>query len=145
GVIVTLARGAGMGFALVYLPALLLFNNLKNVELPGIPDVAAQTAAIYGILLASAPRIGERLGIRFNLMDGLVLVFWVAAVATALATEQVYPGVSTAGSHFLAYVAPYFLARVAFLSHELRRTILNVLMACTAVLTFFAFIEFRLW
>jgi hypothetical protein len=144
-IVITLTRGAGMAFAVVYLPSLILLNGLRNVELPGVPDVTIQTAAIYGILLASLPRIGERMNIRFNFMDWIVIAIWLSSIITAISTEKLYTGVSTTGSLFLTYVAPYFLARTAFHSMELRRTILWVLIGCALIIGLFALIEFRLW
>lgn len=139
----TLSWGAGTALAVVYLPVLILLNMLRELALPGVPDIGAGSAVIYGIMLASVPRIGESMGIRFNLVDGLVLALTGSAMITSMTTEHLYTGVSTAGSYFLTFVGPYFLTRVAFVSAENRERALWGILCCVPVLVVFALIEVR--
>jgi len=141
----TLAWGAGTALAAVYLPVLILLNMLRELALPGVPDVGAGSAVIYGIMLASVPRIGESMGIRLNLVDLLILAMTGSAMITSMTTEHLYTGVSTAGSFFLTFIGPYFLARIAFVSAENRERALWGILACLPVLVLFAMIEVRFW
>lgn len=139
----TLSWGAGTALAVVYLPVVILLNMLRELALPGVPDIGAGSAVIYGIMLASVPRIGESMGIRFNLADGLILALTGSAMITSMTTEHLYTGVSTAGSYFLTFVGPYFLTRVAFVSAENRERALWGILCCVPVLVLFALIEVR--
>ena len=62
-----------------------------------------------------------------------------------MVTEYVYTGVSIFGEQFLAYLAPYFLARVLFHSPEMRRRALWICVVCSFIIAFFTLIEIRLW
>lgn len=141
----TLSWGAGTALAVVYLPVLILLNMLRELALPGVPDIGAGSAVIYGIMLASVPRLGESMGIRINLVDLLILALTGSAMITSMITERLYTGVSTAGSYFLTFVGPYFLARVAFVSPKNRERALWGILCCLPVLVLFALIEVRFW
>lgn len=141
----TLSWGAGTALAVVYLPVVILLNMLREMALPGVPDIGAGSAVIYGIMLASVPRIGESMGIRLNLVDGLILALTGSAMITSMITEHLYTAVSTAGSYFLTFVGPYFLARVAFVSPRNRERALWGILFCLPVLVLFALIEVRFW
>ena len=141
----TLSWGAGTALAVVYLPVLILLNMLRELALPGVPDIGAGSAVIYGIMLASGPRIGESMGIRLNLVDLLILALTGSAMITSMITEHLYTAVSTAGSYFLTFVGPYFLARVAFSSAKNRERALWGILFCVPLLVLFAMIEVRFW
>ena len=54
---VALSRGAAWAFVLVFLPALILFNQLPDIPIPHLP-VAAQFAPLYAILIGDKNSAG---------------------------------------------------------------------------------------
>jgi len=145
GLWVTLARGPGIAFARVYLPALLLISRVPPIPISVLPQINAQVGALYGIV-AGMLLSGQGLDIpRWNLVDGIMMVIALCTIASAGVTEHVWTSVSVSGQQMVDWVGPYLLARVMFNDSTARSAALKTLMACVGVLTLFAIIEARLW
>jgi hypothetical protein len=142
---ITLYRGAVVAFVTLYLPSLLLLNATQKINLPGLPDMNATFGVIYGICGGLVLKGGEPFPFKWGWMDTLMSALAVSTVITGMVTEYVYTGVSIFGEQFLAYLAPYFLARVLFHSPEMRRRALWICVVCSFIIAFFTLIEIRLW
>ncbi len=145
GLAVTLWRGPRTAFILLAMPAFIMLPEVPNVILPLIPDPGAGFGVMYGILLGIILRGGEPFTFRWNLVDTVVVLIALAQIINSTVTERFWVGVSSSGTMFLGWLGPYFLARLAFQSARERKLALQVLIACVAVLAFFAMIETRLW
>lgn len=141
----TLYRGAVVAFVTLYLPCLLLLNTTQKINLPGLPDMNATFGVVYGICGGLVLKGGEPFPFKWGFMDTLMLLLALSTVITGMVTEYVYTGISIFGEQFLAYLAPYFLARVLFHSVEMRRRALWICVWCAFIIAFFALIELRLW
>lgn len=141
----TLTRGAGVAFALVYLPTLLLLNQLRPFPLPGLTDPTADVAAVYGIMLGLLPRLGERLPIRWNALDWIMVALVGSRVLTAMTTHSFYGGISTGSGLMVTMLLPYLLARAAVADAAARQIALKVLVGCGIAFGLMAAIEARLW
>lgn len=142
---VTLVRSAVMGFAWVYIPVMLLLALVSPVQLEPIPDATPLFAAVYGILLGFLMKGGERISLRLNVVDWIIMLLAASAVITSAKTESFYTGVSSFGTQLLGWLTPYFLARLAFQSPHARRTALWVICGCMFFIAAFTLIEVRLW
>lgn len=140
----TVNRGAVYAFVKIFLPCILMLGVTPKIMIPGLPDVNATNAAIYGILVGIALKGGEALPFRWNLLDSLVCLLQVSCVITAWLTEGTWPAVNVFGTRFLAYVAPYFLMRCMFHDAEMRRQALWVCVTCAIVIGMFALVELKL-
>jgi hypothetical protein len=143
-IFITLQRGAAITFALLYLPILLLFSSVRRIGLPGLPDMSSTYAIVYGIMCALVLKGGEPFPIKWNIVDTLMVLMVSVMVMGAIANDKLWTGVNTAGEQFLGFLAPYFLARVAFQSAEARRIALRSCLVAAFVIAFFALIEVRL-
>ncbi|HTL30940.1 MAG TPA: O-antigen ligase family protein [Tepidisphaeraceae bacterium] len=143
-IVITLQRGAAITFAILYLPILLLLSSVRRIGLPGLPDMSSTYGIIYGILTALVIKGGEPMPIRWNLADTLMIAMVGATVISGIATDKLWTGVNIAGEQFFNYLAPYFLARMAFQSGEARRLALRSCIIAAFVIAFFALIEVRL-
>ncbi len=143
-VFITLNRGAAITFALLYLPVLLLFNSVRRIGLPGLPDMSSTYAIIYGILTALVLKGGEPMPIKWNIVDTLMCLMVGVMVIGAIQNDKMWTGVNTAGEQFFGILAPYFLARMAFQSAEARRIALRSCIFAAFYIAFFALIEVRL-
>jgi hypothetical protein len=143
-IFLTLQRGAAITFALLYLPILLLFSSVRRIGLPGLPDMSSTYAIIYGIFCALVLKGGEPFPIKWNIVDTLMVLMVGVIVIGAIANDKLWTGVNAAGEQFLGFLAPYFLARVAFQNAEARRIALRSCLIAAFVIAFFALIEVRL-
>jgi hypothetical protein len=142
---ITLSRGAGPAFALVYLPSLLLFAKTPALFLPGLPDANPPAAAIYGILLGGL-LAGRRPRLRATAVDYVVVLLLCTYALSAFMTAHSWRAVSVTGSMAFSYgFLPYFVARIAYQRRAPPRQALALLVATTLVICVFALIEFRLW
>lgn len=139
---VTLVRGAGWGFVLVYLPSLIFFNQLPEISVSHAP-VSAPFAPIYAILLAM-PFRHEPIRFRWCAVDTILILLLISSTITAWNTEWFETGVNNFRQEILTWIGPYFLARVIFREWQTRRLALNALIAMIAILSVLALIEFRL-
>lgn len=141
---ITLSRNAAITFAVLYLPILLLLSSVRRIGLPGLPDMSSTYAIIYGILTALVIKGGEPIPIRWNLLDTFMTLMVAVTVISGIVTDKLWTGVNLAGEQFFNYLAPYFLARMAFQSAEARRLALQSCILSAFVIAFFALIEVRL-
>jgi len=140
--VITIIRGPGMAFAIVYLPSLILLNQLPDIPVAHAPFNAFY-GPIYGILLG-IPFSGEKLRFRLCTVDVVVILLLLSATITSWTTEVFETGVNTFRNELMRWVGPYFLARIVFRHIEVRKTALYSLIAILAVVAFSALIEFRL-
>src|ERR1700677_4824969 len=139
---VTLLSGAGYAFALVYLPAAILFSTLPEIAIPHAP-VAAHFAPLYGILLG-LPFRSEPLRFKWCILDTIMILLLISITITAWNTEVFETGINAFRTDLLTWFGPYFVARMVFRRIETRRAALNVLVVLIAILSVAALIEFRL-
>jgi hypothetical protein len=143
--LITFSRGARPAFALVYLPALLLFSPVRKLYLPGLPDIDPAGAAIYGILLAGL-LAGRRPRFRATAVDYVVVLLTCAYAISAATTAHAYRALSVFGTLSIQFgFIPYFIVRVAFQKEAPPRQALALLVASTSIICVFALIELRLW
>ena len=140
---VTMYRGLGATFAYVLLPTLLVFFNIRALEVNKLPDVTPLAAVSYGTLAALFFR-GYQRNFAYNGLDVLVMALTAQKVLSALVVEQVWTGVSTFGSEMLTIVVPYFMARSAFYDRESRLASAKVIVALAVPIALIALIEMRL-
>jgi hypothetical protein len=140
--LVTLLRGAGWAFVLVYLPAMLLLSQLPEIQIAHAP-MSAQFGPIYAILLA-LPFRRESLRIRWCSIDTIVVLLLISSTITAWNTEVFETGINNFRNELMTWVGPYFLARIVFRSVDIRRAALHVLTGVMAIISVAALIEFRL-
>ena len=124
---VALIRGPGWAFAVVYLPALILLNQIPELRLPHMP-VAAHFAPLYAILIA-LPFRQEKLRLKWCTLDTIVVLLLISSLITAWSTEEFETGVNMFRTEILRWIGPYFLARLLFRSLETRRLALYMLIA----------------
>jgi hypothetical protein len=136
-------RGISWTFVFIYLPALILFNQVKQLPIPHAP-LNAQWGPIYAIILA-LPFNKEPLRFRFNLLDAIIVLLLISSTITGWTTEYFETGINNLRQETLNWIGPYFIARVVFQKWETRRMALNCLIGLLAVLSVLALIEFRLW
>jgi hypothetical protein len=144
--LITLLRGAGWAFVLIYLPTLIMLNQLPKVEVPHFPCFP-QFAPLYGIMIGM-PFRSESIKFKICSIDVIFVLLVISSVITALTTEGTQyfdSGINAFRNNFLTLAAPYFLARIVFRDWQLRRAALVALIAMLAIISVLALIEFRLW
>jgi hypothetical protein len=140
--IVAVLWGLGWAFVAVYLPSLILLNQLPEVPIPHAP-LAAQFAPLYAILLA-IPFRGESLKFKICSIDIIFVLLLLSATITAWTTEVFETGVNIFRTDFLNWTLPYLLARICFKDWKIRRGALYSLIAVLAIVSVAALIEFRM-
>ncbi len=140
--IVTLQFGWSWTYVAVFLPTLILLNQLPQIEIPHVP-IAAQNAPLYAILLGM-PFRGEKFRLKFCSIDIVFILLLISATITAWTTEVFETGINTFRTDLLTLVAPYFLARVVFNDWEMRRAGLKVLIGLMLFISICAVIEVRM-
>jgi hypothetical protein len=138
---VALLRGIGWAFVAVYIPSLILLNQLPMIPIPHAP-MAVQFAPLYAILLA-IPFRGESLKFRICSLDIIFFLLLISATITAWSTEVFETGINTLRTDFFTLTAPYLLARIVFKDWQMRRAALYVLIGVLAIISVAAIIEFR--
>lgn len=141
----TAYRSAAVAFATIYLPSLLMLASTPKVNLPGLPDMNATYAAIYGILAGLAIKGGEPFPFKFGWIDRIVLLLTLSCMITASVTEKFWTGVNVFGEQLLNYLGPYFIARIMFHNAEMRKRALWICVVCAIITATFALVELRLW
>jgi hypothetical protein len=140
--VVAVLSGIGWAFVAVYLPALILLNQLPQINIPHAP-MAAQFAPLYAILLAM-PFRGDSLRFRICSVDIIFFLLLISAAITAWTTEVFETGINALRTDFFTLTAPYLMARIVFKDWEMRRAALFVMMGLMGVIFLAALIEFRL-
>lgn len=140
---VGLSGGVVAGFSLVYIPALLLLDMVGPLQIQRLWDFTPSYAAIVGISIAMIFEPPERRRFEWCSVDWIVLTLAIVAITSGVYTEQFYTGVNQLGLQAMGWVLPYYFARVTTRSPEGRRLLLFSLIACIAVVGFFALIEMR--
>ncbi len=138
---VTLLGGAGLAFAVIYLPAAILFSTLPEIPIPHAP-LAAHFAPLYGILLG-LPFRSEPIKFKWCILDTVMVLLLISITITAWSTEVFETGINAFRTDLLTWFGPYFVARMVFRSVPTRRTALNVLIVLIAIMSIAALIEFR--
>jgi hypothetical protein len=141
--IAAIARGVSWTFVFIYIPALILFNQLQALKIPHLP-LSAPFGPLYAILLA-LPFNTEPLRFRWNWLDTIVISLLISSTITGWTTEYFETGINNLRQETLQWFGPYFLARIIFRSWETRRMALYCLIGLIAFLSVDALIEFRLW
>lgn len=145
---VTVVKGIGYAFVYLFVPVMLFLSLLLPVNLPGIPDLSAETALGYGViagcLLAFSARWKEICQLRLNFLDIFILLMMIPPTISVFVNDSVWDAISKTGQLFFRWVMPYFFARVAFLNQDARRALLPVICLSAMVLGFFAAVEARL-
>src|SRR4051812_39441277 len=134
---VTLMAGAAQAVVFVWLPAASLLYRVPPIDIDYLPDPTTTIGCMYGILIGLILKAGEPPRFRWNVVDTIVVLLSVAQVISAITTEYMYTGVSVGGQELLAWMMPYFLARHAFCSAQLRRSALWVVVGCFIVIGVF--------
>lgn len=140
--VVAVLAGPGWAFVAVYLPTLIMLNQLPPIAVPHLP-LLPEYAPIIAIFIA-APFSVKPLRFRWNIVDTIVGLCLLSAVITALNTGEVETGINILRNEILRWVGPYYLARATFGSIEIRRLALRILIGLLGVLAVAALIEFRL-
>jgi hypothetical protein len=140
--VVALLAGIGWAFVAVYIPSLLLLNQLPLIPIPHAP-MAVQFAPLYAILLA-IPFRGESLKFKICSVDIIMFLLLISATITAWTTEVFETGINTLRTDFFTLTAPYLLCRIVFKDWQMRRAALHVLIAVLALISVLALIEFRI-
>jgi hypothetical protein len=140
--VVTLTAGGGWAFVTVYIPSLLMLNQLPEFPIPHAPLVA-HWAALYGIILG-VPFRKESLRFRWCSIDTIMVLLLLSATITAWSTEVFETGINSFRTDLLQWTAPYFLARIVFRSVEMRRATLYTMVVLIGMISVAALIEFRL-
>lgn len=139
---VTLIAGGGWAFATVYLPALLMLNQLPLWMIPHAP-LTAHWAALYGIMLGLLFR-QEPLRLRWCSIDVIMILLLVSLSITAWSTAVFETAVNFSRGDALEWTIPYFMARIFFRDLQIRRAALSTLVVLIGLISVAALIEFRL-
>ena len=138
--LVSLIWGAKWTYVFIFLPVMVLLNQLPPVNLAHL-TMAAQSAPMFGILLA-LPFQRDKLRLRWCWTDTVVVALMISGVITALSTEFVETAVNTLRNDVPRLAMPYFLARVVFQDWRMRRWALWVMVVLLAVVGACAGFEF---
>ncbi len=138
---VAVFAGIGWAFVVVYLPSLIMLNQLPEIAIPHAP-LGAQFAPLYGMFLAM-PLRGDSLRFKLCSVDIIFILLLISATITAWTTEVFETGINTLRTDFLNLTAPYLLARIVFKDWKLRRGALYVMIGLLAVISLCALVEFR--
>ncbi len=141
----TWTRGIAFAFAWVYLPVLFLLSATKSISLPMLPDMTSQFAVGYGVIAGLVLKGGERLTIRWNMLDTVIVALWVVNAISSGATGGMELARNAIGDGFFDFLTPYFLARIAFQSAEGRRAAFWSVTVCAGLIALMSPIEMRLW
>jgi hypothetical protein len=141
--IVGLLRGVGWAYVCVYLPSLIMLNQLPEIAIPHAP-LAAQFAPLYAILIV-IPFRGESMRFKICSIDIIIFLLLISASITAWSTEIFESGFNTLRTDFLGMTFPYLLARICFKDWKIRRGALYMMIGLLAVISVCALIEFRLY
>lgn len=137
-----LLGGIRLAFVCVYLPAMILLNQLALVDvLPHVP-LSAAYAPLWAILFA-LPFRGDSVRFKVGAIDVIVFALAAAGSVTGWLNENFEGGVNAFRSDLMNWTLPYFMGRLAFQDWRVRRTAVNVLIAVMGVVTALALIEAR--
>ena len=139
--VVAVIFGTGWAFVAVYLPSMIMLNQLPEIQIPHAP-LAAKVAPLYAILLAM-PLRGDSVRFKICSIDIIMFLLLISATITAWSTEIFETGINTLRTDFFWLTAPYLLARIVFQDWKMRRAALYVLIGCLAIISVAALIEFR--
>ncbi len=138
--LVSLIWGVRWAYVCIFLPVLILLNQIPEVILPHL-TVTAESAPMYGMILA-LPFRKESARFRFCSVDGVIALLLVSAAMTGWTTEFIETGFNALRNDVFRLGAPYFLGRIVFQDWRMRRWSLYVLIAVMAVVSACAVIEF---
>jgi hypothetical protein len=140
--VVALIWGTRWAYVAVFLPTLLLLNQVPEIDIQHAP-VTAPYAPMYAILLA-LPFRGESLRFKLCTTDVIVLLVMLSGAITGWTTEFMETGINALRNDVLRLAMPYFLARIVFQDWRARRQTLWVLVGLVLFISFFAAVEFRM-
>jgi len=127
-------HGFGRAFAWFYLPAILLVNYAKAMNLSGIPNLATPTAVGYGLLMGVFFRWHELRRIRWNLLDTMMVLLLIPQFLSVLATLDAWNAYRETAEMAFRWLVPYFVARYALQEPEGRRATLRSLAVCAVII-----------
>lgn len=140
----TVTQASTRAFVWVFLPSTLLLLLIPPLNVPLLPDIDQGAACMYGVLVGLLIKGGERWGLRWTVIDTLMIALAATQVVTAVSTEKLWTGVSATGSLTLSWVLPYLLARVTFHDAVARRQALYVGATTMIAVGLIALVEMRL-
>lgn len=140
---VTVNHGVSRAFACVFIPALLLLTRVETMEKPVVLQLNGYSAAVYGILLGW-PLSKEKVHLRFNLLDFIVVTLSVINVISGVQNGESYTGVAVFFVEIQNRIFPYFMARMAFREMETRKFALTWVLRSMAIIFVLALVEVRL-
>jgi hypothetical protein len=142
---VSAMRNVATAFALVFIPALLFFRPVYGYKMPGgLPELRMSNAAVLGLMAGMLFHLGRQGKIRWSPVDLVVLLAPLAAIISAIQTENWHTGYDELLKQLFLWSIPYFVARYSFQSEDFRKKMLWTLILCMLVLGVFAAIEFRM-
>jgi hypothetical protein len=145
---VTITYGIARTFVFLFVPVMLFMSMVSKVDIPGLPDLSAESALGYGLIagcmIAFPSRWQELSKVRLNVLDWFILLMMIPPTISVFVNDSAWDAISKTGDLFFRWVLPYFAARVAFLDHTARRALLPMICACAIGLGFLAAIEARL-
>ncbi len=140
--------GIARTFVYVFVPSILFFSLTPPVRLPGLPNLVAETAIGYGVIigfmLAFNARWKEVANLRFNVLDIFILLMMIPPTISVFLNDSLWDAISKSGSLFFRWVLPYFMGRIAFMDYISRKQLVSVLCYCTIALGCLAAVEARL-
>jgi hypothetical protein len=120
-------------FFSVYLPSLLLLSQDYSLRVPHLPPLSAAEYAVIPIGIVALTRHIKSGS--FRLMDALVFLFWVSALATGILREPVMnDGILNALELFISQILAYLVGR-QLIEPDLRfktvrRIVIFILLLC---------------
>ena len=139
--VVAVIWGIRWAFVAVYLPSLMLLNQVGGVLIQHAP-VSTISGPLYAMLLA-LPFQRESLRFRPCSIDVVAVLLLVSLAVTGM-QDHFETAVSGVRGEALRIIIPYFVARIVFQDWRARRATLWVLVGVTGIITVAALIEFRL-
>jgi hypothetical protein len=144
GLVVGVTRGPAWVFVLVYLPSILLFSQVQEMNnVPHLP-ISCVTAPLYAMLVTLPFGTGV-FKLKWSSVDTIFALLLVSGTITAWSTALFETGVNTFRGDLLVWMLPYYTARVVFQDWQIRRLAVYVLVPVLAFITLVALYEARFY
>jgi polyisoprenyl-phosphate glycosyltransferase len=141
---VTFRRGPGAAFVYVMLPVMMFLSQLPPFQLQPLPNFTPTSTVAYAAILAMICT-GKFPRIKLHALDVMVILLMLSRMCTAYSQGNFWTIVSVFGDQLLNWIAPYYLARLAFFDPELRRRGAYILAGCAIGVSIIGIMEFRLF
>ncbi|HEY1683561.1 MAG TPA: hypothetical protein VGG19_02265 [Tepidisphaeraceae bacterium] len=143
GGLIAAMSGLEIGFVCVYFPCQLLFSAVDQIPIAYWPHISPPHAAIYGVLVGSLLSGRRFPRIRLGLLDAVMVLFPIAVATSTAVTSDLHFAANRFDTQLMEWLAPYFLARLAFTSEKARAICVQLLCYSLLGLAVFGLIEFR--